>query len=347
MKKILPVSLMTVLAVSLILGIWSRSSAAAESAADFFKRNVVTMVIGFNPGAGSDYAGRLLASYWSAATDGGAMIVKNMTGAGGLVATNFVNSAKPDGLTIGFGMFGNAYLSPYLTKDPAARFDFKKLNWLVGVFNEPFGLHVSVKRPYASVEDLKKAKGLKIAALTPFGPDSIAEIPFIDFLNLDAKIVTGYKGGSDMALAAGKGEIDIAPLPTGTGLDSMNKGFVKPPVVIMGNHRVDVFRDSPAFSEVVDFTPERKAFFKATNTASYILRIGAAPPGVSEDRLKFMRDAFARIVAMSGFKQQSKLSFPLGPTPLVGDELIAFVTEAGNINIEPVNNLIRKHLAIR
>ena len=121
---------------------WARASAAADSAADFYKKNVVTMVVGLNPGGGSDYAGRLLASYWSAATDGGAMIVKNMTGAGGLVATNFMYSAKPDGLTIGFGMFGSAYLMPFLTKDPAVKFDFKRLNWLVGVFNEPFGLHV-------------------------------------------------------------------------------------------------------------------------------------------------------------------------------------------------------------
>jgi len=347
MKKVLPIVLMIMSIGSLIFGTWATSGAAPVSAAEFYKKNVVTMVIGFNPGGGSDYAGRLLASYWSAATDGGAMIVKTMTGAGGLVATNYINSAKPDGLTIGFGMFGNAYLSPYLAKDPAVKFDYKKLTWLIGVFNEPFGLHVSVKRPYASVDDLKKVKGLKIAALAPFGPDSTAEVPFIDFLGLDAQIITGYKGGSEMALAAGKGEIDIVPLPAGTGLDSVNKGFVKAPVVVMANRRVDVFKDSPAFTEVVNFTPEQKAFFKATDTASYILRVGAAPPGVPEDRVKFMQDSFAKIVAMDGFKEQSKLAFPLGPTPLVGDELNAFVKEAGNINIEAINQLIKKYLAIK
>ena len=88
MKKNLPVAILFVLIAVSILGIGNRVSAAADSAADFYKKNVVTMVVGLDPGGGSDYAGRLLASYWSAATDGGAMIVKNMTGAGGLVATN-------------------------------------------------------------------------------------------------------------------------------------------------------------------------------------------------------------------------------------------------------------------
>ena len=145
------------------------------------------------------------------------------------------------------------------------------------------------------------------------------EAVFIDFLKLDAKIITGYKGGSDMALAAGKGEIDIVPLPTGTGLDSVNKGFVKPPVVVMGNRRVDVFKDSPAFTEVLNFTPEQKTFFKLAYATTYILRVGAAPPGVPEDRIKFMQDTFAKIVTMDGFKEQSKLAFPFGPTPLVGE----------------------------
>ena len=71
MKKILPVAILFVLIAVSILGIGNKVSAAADSAADFYKKNVVTMVVGLNPGGGSDYAGRLLASYWSAATDGG------------------------------------------------------------------------------------------------------------------------------------------------------------------------------------------------------------------------------------------------------------------------------------
>jgi len=292
MKRILSFGVAMVLVAGLIFSICPQPVAEATSAADFYKKNVVTVVVGYSPGGGSDYAARLLASYWPDATDGGAMIVKNMPGAGGLLGTNYVCSVKPNGLTIGLGMVASTYLMPFLTKDPAAKHDAKKLQWLVGVFHEPWGMFISAKRPYESVEDLKKAKGLKCATVVPFGASTIAEAFFIDVLGLDAKIISGYKGGSAMALAAGKGEVDISPNPISVGLRGVEKGFVKPPVAVIGRKRVDVFKDSPTLPELVKFTPEQEEQFKRVVTASYILRVCAAAPGVPHDRVTFMRDAF-------------------------------------------------------
>ena len=190
---------------------------------------------------------------------------------------------------------------------------------MIGVFNEPLDSIVSAKRPYASVDDLKKVKGLKIVNAGTLWFGSTAEVPFIESLGLDAKIITGYKGGSEMALAAGKGEIDIVPLADRNGLDSVNKGFVKAPVVVMGRRRVDVFKDSPAFTRGDEFHPGAKGnSLKRRTRASYILRVGAAPPGVPEDRVKFMQDSFAKIVAMEGFKEQSKLDVSPGANAIVG-----------------------------
>jgi len=223
MKRSLTLVCLFMLSVFLVFGNPPGAAADSPSPAEFFKKNVVTMVIGTTPGGGADYSGRLLASYWSAAT-GGAMIVKNMTGAGGVVATNYVTSSKPNGLTIGLGMFGSSYLSPHLNKDPAVKFDLLKMNWLIGVFQEPFGLHVSAKSPHSTVEDFKKAKGIKCAALSPLAPGSILEALFLEMLGLDGRVITGYKGGAAMGLAAGKGEVDIVPQPTSVGLNSMKKG---------------------------------------------------------------------------------------------------------------------------
>ena len=202
MKRFSANLLMIVLASGLIFGGFAQPAAEAADAADFFKNKIVTSVVGYSPGGGSDYSARLLASYWSAATDGGAMIVKNMAGAAGLMATNYMYSSKPNGLTIEVGMALSSYIMPIVTKDPAAKFDAKKLNWLVGVFHEPWVLHVSVKRPYGSLEDLKKAKGLKIGTVAPFASSSFINAVFADILGLDARMISGYKGGSAMALAA-------------------------------------------------------------------------------------------------------------------------------------------------
>ena len=346
MKKSLSLVCLVMLAGFLVLGNPAGSTAASPSPAEFFKKKVVKMIIGYNPGGGSDYAGRLLSSYWSEAT-GGAMIVKNMTGAGGMVATNYVTASKPDGLTIGFGMFGSSYLSPHLTKDPAAKFDIYKMNWLVGVFHEPFGLHLSAKSKYKTLEDLKKAKGIKLAGLSPFGPGTISEAIFLDLLGLDGRLITGYKGGSAMGLAAGKGEVDFVPQPTSVGLRSMKKGFVRAPTVVLGTKRVKVFPDTPVLPELVKMTPEQQALFDLAILASYVIRVGVAPPGVPQDRVQYMRDAFAKIVKMKGFKRQAGLSFPLGPTPLMGKDLEDFVTKSAGTKMEEIKKLINRHLAIR
>ena len=346
MKKSLSLVCLVMLAGFLVLGNPAGSEAASPSPAEFFKKNVVTMVIGQSPGGGSDYSGRLLASYWSAAT-GGAMMVKNMLGAGGVVATNYVTASKPNGLTIGHGMFGSSYLSPHLKKDPAVKFDLLKVNWLIGVFQEPWGLHVSSKSPHSTVEDFKKAKDIKCAALSPLAPGGILEALFLDLLGLDGRIITGYKGGAAMGLAAGKGEVDIVPQPTSVGLRSVQKGFVKTPVVVIGDKRVASFPDSPTLIESVNMTPEQKVLYDLATNASHIVRAAIAPPGVPRDRIQFMRDAFAKIVKMKGFKRQAGLSFPLGPSPLIGKELDAFVKKAADTNMDAIKKLVNRHLAIR
>lgn len=347
MKRVLAIGVVTACAVGLVFGLVFPQTAEAAGPEEFFKKNVVNVIVGYAPGAGSDYSARLLASYWSAATDGGAMVVKNMPGAAGLMATNTMYSAKPDGLTIALGMALSSYAMPIIARDPAAKFDGKKLNWLIGAFEEPWTLHIAAKKPYETVEDLKKAKDLKVGTVSPSASSSFIDAVFIHILGLDARIISGYKGGSDMTLAAGKGEIDLVPQPASTGLLGVQKGFLKPPVAVMGRKRVAFFPNAPTFPELVSLTPEQQALFKAADTASFVLRVAAAPPGVPTDRLRFMQDAFAKVVEMKGFQEQAKLQFPLGPTPMLAKELTAFMNEAMDMDVGPVQALIKKYLAIK
>lgn len=337
-------NLRTAGAVALACCLITGNSAKAESAAEFYKDNVVTMVVGYSPGGGSDYGARLLASYWNEVT-GGAMVVKNMPGAGGLLALNYVYAAKPDGKTLVYGMFGS-YLMRHLTKDRAMRFDYTKWNWLVGTFHEPWVLHISAKRSYQTIDDLKKAEGLQIGSTSPYGPSSIAAASIIDSLGLKAKIITGYKGGSALALAAGKGEVDLALIPAGIGINAIQKDFVKPPILVFSDEKTSAFPQTPTLPEVSKLSPKQKDLFEKINTASYIIRVGAAPPGTSPEKVEFLREAFAKVVNLKGFKRQSKLNFPLGPTPMLGKKLVDFATRAANIEIDAAKTLTKKFLAI-
>src|SRR3954462_4391894 len=76
--------------------------AFAQSAEEFFKGKTLTIYVGLSAGGGYDQNARLLAKYWGRCIPGQpTVVVRNMTGGGGLVMANFVaNVAPKDGLHV-------------------------------------------------------------------------------------------------------------------------------------------------------------------------------------------------------------------------------------------------------
>src|SRR3954469_4529235 len=78
-------------------------TAHAQTPAAFYGNRQMTMVIGTTPGGGYDIFGRMFARHMGKYLPGGnaRFIVKNVPGAGGLIATNHMfNVAERDGSTI-------------------------------------------------------------------------------------------------------------------------------------------------------------------------------------------------------------------------------------------------------
>jgi tripartite-type tricarboxylate transporter receptor subunit TctC len=82
-----------------------RLAAAADARPTFFEGKTIRIVVGSSPGGGYDLSSRAIAPHLGRHIPGKpAVIVENMTGAGSLVAANYLDKiAKPDGLT--FGVF--------------------------------------------------------------------------------------------------------------------------------------------------------------------------------------------------------------------------------------------------
>jgi len=71
-------------------------------AQEYYKDKTIRFIVGQAAGGGYDTYGRTIARYIGKYIAGGpTTVVDNMTGAGSLVAANYLfNNAKPDGLTI-------------------------------------------------------------------------------------------------------------------------------------------------------------------------------------------------------------------------------------------------------
>ena len=73
----------------------------------------VTMVVGFQPGGGTDTVARILAKNVGDAI-GQQVLVENKAGAGGNIATDYVAHAAPDGYTLLLGNVGSLAVAPHI-----------------------------------------------------------------------------------------------------------------------------------------------------------------------------------------------------------------------------------------
>jgi tripartite-type tricarboxylate transporter receptor subunit TctC len=86
---------------------------ASAFAQDAYPSRPITMVVGFQPGGGTDTVARILAK-----TVGDSVkqqvLVENKAGAGGNIATDYVAKAAPDGYTVLLGNVGSLTVAPHI-----------------------------------------------------------------------------------------------------------------------------------------------------------------------------------------------------------------------------------------
>src|SRR5262245_46089456 len=97
--------------------------AKADTVADFYKGRAVTVVVSSSAAGGYDTLARALARHMGKHVPGNpAVIVRNMPGAGGMTATNFLyNNADKDGSVIGLVQNNTPFEPLFGTKE--ARYD--------------------------------------------------------------------------------------------------------------------------------------------------------------------------------------------------------------------------------
>src|SRR6059036_4774 len=99
-------------------------------AQDFYKDKTIRFIVGQAAGGGYDTYTRLIARYMGKYIPGSpTTVVDNMTGAGSLVAANYIyNNAKSDGLTI--GNWNSALVFNQAMGDINVKFDAGKFGWI-------------------------------------------------------------------------------------------------------------------------------------------------------------------------------------------------------------------------
>jgi tripartite-type tricarboxylate transporter receptor subunit TctC len=90
-------------------------AAFAQAQTPSFPDRPVTIVVPFPPGGGTDAGARLIAQKLSTRW-GQSVIIDNKAGAAGMVGSELVSRAKPDGYTLLIGNIGTFSINPSLYK---------------------------------------------------------------------------------------------------------------------------------------------------------------------------------------------------------------------------------------
>ena len=115
----------TLLLATIVL--WSAELSAQNP---FYQGKTITMISTSSTGSAYDIYARLVAQFMGKHIPGNpSFIAQNMPGAGSLIGTNYLYGlAKSDGTVIG-GLQPSMYFNQ-LYKQPEAKYDWAKFNWL-------------------------------------------------------------------------------------------------------------------------------------------------------------------------------------------------------------------------
>ena len=269
----------------------SLAPAPAWAQASFYEGKTITVVIGAKSGS-LEIASRIVSRHLGKYIAGNpTVIVQNMPGAAHLVATNHVfNVAAPDGLTL---LAVNPSVAiGQLTKVDAARFDLQKFEWLGSSGADGVALSIRPDLPYKTWDEFMKADRELVVGTT--GPGSNAhDFPLLlkEFAGAKFRLVSGYPANSDILLAVERKEVDVwAALATTIKL-AADRGAVRP--LVRGRVATPGFERLPVDEDLAT-SSLGKAIMGIRAAPLAIGRAFAATPGTPADRVKVLREAFAK-----------------------------------------------------
>lgn len=302
--------------------------AVAADSTGFYRGKQIVLMVASGAGGGYDTYARTLARYITKFIPGNpVIIVKNVPGAGGLIAANSLyNATTPDGLTIA-ALTNGAAMDP-LFGETAARFDGRKFNWIGSIGKLE---NICVTRQGGPITRIEQARAREITVAASGATGNSAIMPKIvnRFLGTKFKVISGYAEGSGVTLALERGEVDGVCGMSYSTLKTTHPDWFR-------DHRVNVIlqiglnklKDLPSVPSALDLVngPDKETL-ELILIRQEMGRPFALPPGVPADRIATLRRAFDDTMRNPDFiVEAAKLSLEIDP--LTGKQISELLNKA-------------------
>ncbi len=266
----------------------------AEDAAQFYKGKTVRFIVGVGVGGGFDAYARMLAPYIGRAMDA-TVVVENLPGAGGILALNQMMIAPPDGLRFKI-VNGTPSLLAQILEQDNIKYDLTKMPHLGLVAAEPWAVLVSPSSPIKSPADLvKPGQKIRWGGTGPTGGPSDGASITCEALKIDCRVVLGYRGSAEIALAMQRGEMDGLYV-TDASAATYDRGQQARVIAMAARKRSALLPEVPTLYESLKLTSEQEWWLDFRSDLNTYGRVLVTMPGIPADRLAYLRQILAKVL---------------------------------------------------
>lgn len=171
-----------------------------SAAAQFYKGKTITMIVNYPAGGPTDLEGRIVAQHLPAYIPGNpTIVVKDVGGAGGLIGSNQLGEAAPNGQTIGFFTLD---VPSQLLGRPELKTSYSDFVFVAGV-ESPLVVYMRRDTPPGInvATDLMKTKNFKALSLNAENTNTINMMLSLDLLGVKYEPVPAYRGLKEVETA--------------------------------------------------------------------------------------------------------------------------------------------------
>jgi len=316
-------------------------ASGASGQDSFYKGKTIRVVVATSAGGGFDTYTRTIMRHMGKYIPGNpSFVVENMPGAGHLIGANHMYKvAKPDGLT--FGHFQGGLFLEQLLGRPGIEFDAMKFEFIGAPVTDNRACALTKASGITNAEKWLAAKiPVKLGGIGGGAPDDIARM-LAATTALPIQLIAGYKGTSEIRLAAESGELAGGCWTW----DSMRATWSK--AITSGDAVVVLQILSKPHPELPNVPLAVK--YAKNDEARELIRIGieepsdyyrpyALPPGTPKERVELLRKAFQQTLKDPELLADARKA-KLDIEPITGEELEKMIGKLFKLNRSIVGRL--------
>jgi tripartite-type tricarboxylate transporter receptor subunit TctC len=320
---------------SILLSLILISPDLTRAQESFYKGKTLRIIVGTSAGGGFDTYTRTIGRHLGRHIPGQpAIVVDNMPGAGHLIGANHMYKvAKPDGLTLGH--FHGGWFLYQLFKRPGIEFDALKFEFIGSPIKESRVCAFTKASGITSVERWLAAKTpVKIGGIGGGAPDDMARM-LATTTALPIQLVSGYKGTSEIRLAAESGELAGGCWTWDSIRSTWSKAIQSGEAIVvlqaLSKPHPDL-ANVPLAQSLAKTEEARQLLQAGVQDPADFYRPYVAPPGTPKPRVDILRQAFDATMKDAEFLADAKKA-NLDIEPITGQEMAKLV--AGIFKLDP------------